>query len=345
LADLVAEGIPGQPSLLRLDVVFKQLRHNLAVDHRPVPQSRAVNDAREFAFAYNAAPLEAQRDLERELTQRNLQLAVSDARVRALQAEADRLRKQAADIRPTTAGEPEPRDVVGQADRQIDDAYAMARTASPLTGAAGRERPERVHARLPIKSRLTRKIVAGPESRSADAAPPAKRRETLVATQDTATPTADPERTRRRASRTMLAIAAQAMFLLAGILAIIGAGQVGSGYHQTVSNSNYSGPTLLSAATISPYIVAAVAAILTAIAALVLLARKRRARWLAYAQAGIWLVALAGGIVVFACAHAAFEWDGQGGSLVGWTLAGEIPMFLAVALLVPALPRPAQGAS
>jgi hypothetical protein len=143
----------------------------------------------------------------------------------------------------------------------------------------------------------------------------------------------------------MLAIVAQAMFLLAGILAIIGANQVGSKYQQTVSNSNYLGPAPLSAATISPYIVAAVAGMLVAIAALVLLARRRRARWLAYAQVGIWLVALAGGIVVFARAHAALAWDDQGGSLVGWILAGEIPMFLAVALLVAALRRPAQGAS
>ena len=180
---------------------------------------------------------------------------------------------------------------------------------------------------------------------AAETAPGAPDGTALLATQDTAAPpTADPERARRRASRTMLAIVAQAMFLLAGILAIIGADQVGSKYHQTVSSSNYTGPTPLSAATISPYIVAAVAGMLVAIAALVLLARGRRARWLAYAQAGIWLLALAGGIVVFACAHAALEWDDQGGSLVGWILAGEIPMFLAVALLVAALRRPPERA-
>jgi hypothetical protein len=55
LADLVEAGIPGQLSLLRMNQLFRQLRDNLAKDGRPVPQSRAVDDAREFAFAYNAA--------------------------------------------------------------------------------------------------------------------------------------------------------------------------------------------------------------------------------------------------------------------------------------------------
>jgi Caspase domain len=64
LADLVERGMPGQPSRLRLDPLFKQVRDNLAADHRPVPESRAVDNAREFVFAYNAAPPETQHDPE-----------------------------------------------------------------------------------------------------------------------------------------------------------------------------------------------------------------------------------------------------------------------------------------
>jgi WD40 repeat protein len=55
LADVVERGIPGQPSGLRLDPLFRQVRDNLAADHRPVPESRAVDNAREFVFARNVA--------------------------------------------------------------------------------------------------------------------------------------------------------------------------------------------------------------------------------------------------------------------------------------------------
>jgi WD40 repeat protein len=57
LADLVEAGMPGQPALLRMHPLFRHLRDNLTADGRPVPRSRAVDDAREFAFAYNAAAL------------------------------------------------------------------------------------------------------------------------------------------------------------------------------------------------------------------------------------------------------------------------------------------------
>lgn len=67
LADLVEEGIPGQPARLRVDPVFRHVQDSLAADGRPVPHSRAVNDAREFVFAYNAAPPAAGDDCEADL--------------------------------------------------------------------------------------------------------------------------------------------------------------------------------------------------------------------------------------------------------------------------------------
>src|ERR1700678_409613 len=66
LADLVEAGIPGQPSALRLDALFNQLRHNLAADGRPIPPRLVVGNAGDFVFAYNAAPPTAFRDLEQE---------------------------------------------------------------------------------------------------------------------------------------------------------------------------------------------------------------------------------------------------------------------------------------
>jgi hypothetical protein len=84
LADLVEEGIPGQSARLRVNSLFRQLRDNLATDGRPVPHSRAVNDAHEFVFAYNAAPPAAQRDPERELTRLGRQLAEAESSGRPL---------------------------------------------------------------------------------------------------------------------------------------------------------------------------------------------------------------------------------------------------------------------
>jgi Caspase domain len=55
LADLIETGIPGQPANLTLHVLFTQLHDNLARDHRPAPQERSVDAARDFVFARNAA--------------------------------------------------------------------------------------------------------------------------------------------------------------------------------------------------------------------------------------------------------------------------------------------------
>jgi len=90
LADLVEKGIPGQPSLVKLDAMFRQLSENLTADQRPVPRSRAVNDAREFAFAYNAAPPEAQRDPD--LMIKDLTRRLAEAETRRIEAEDARSR-------------------------------------------------------------------------------------------------------------------------------------------------------------------------------------------------------------------------------------------------------------
>lgn len=132
LVDLIEEGIPGQPSQLRLDPLFKTLRDSLAADQRPVPHKRAVNDARDFVFAYNAAPPQTHRDPEREVAQLTQRLAESDAEIQALKAEAAerttelaRLKNLMASARPRTVEQRrELQDRIDQATRELDDAQA-----------------------------------------------------------------------------------------------------------------------------------------------------------------------------------------------------------------------------
>jgi ABC transporter substrate-binding protein PnrA-like/Caspase domain len=130
LADLVETGIPGQPSRLQLDALFKQLRDNLATDQRPVPRSRAVNDARDFAFAYNAAPPATHRDPEKEVANLSQQLAETER-------ELAHLRRLLASPESRDAGQQrELRDAVEEVARQVDEVRA-ARAASTAGGQAG----------------------------------------------------------------------------------------------------------------------------------------------------------------------------------------------------------------
>lgn len=87
LVDLIERGIPGGRAGLRLDAIFQELHSNLTSDNRPEPQKRAVNDAREFVFALNAAPSETIKDPERELELLKRKLAEANR-------ELTRVRKQ-----------------------------------------------------------------------------------------------------------------------------------------------------------------------------------------------------------------------------------------------------------
>jgi hypothetical protein len=77
--DLVEAGIPGQPSGLRLHPLFSHMHDNLALDRLPIPSERSIDAARDFVFAYNAAPLEAHRDLDREVQELSHRLAEAEA--------------------------------------------------------------------------------------------------------------------------------------------------------------------------------------------------------------------------------------------------------------------------
>jgi Bacterial Ig-like domain (group 2)/Caspase domain len=97
LVDLVEEGIPGEPATLKVHPLFSALRERLAADERPVPESRAVNGARDFVFARNAAPPETQVDLALDLQRNRQELADLQARMdetSAKLAEADLERQQ-----------------------------------------------------------------------------------------------------------------------------------------------------------------------------------------------------------------------------------------------------------
>ena len=145
LADLVERGMPGQPSRLRLDPLFKQVRENLAADGRPVPDSRAVNDAREFVFAYNAAPPQMQHDPEQELAQRDAQVAALRDQVAAHVRERARLQARLAELSPAAAeSREELREAIdeaereaGEAGRRLDEARDAAAAVTSVAWPAG----------------------------------------------------------------------------------------------------------------------------------------------------------------------------------------------------------------
>ncbi len=79
LVDLIEEGIPGEPSWLRLDTLYQNVRERLAVDKRPLPSRRSIDSARDFAFARNAAAPESQDKAESEITRIRRLLAEAEA--------------------------------------------------------------------------------------------------------------------------------------------------------------------------------------------------------------------------------------------------------------------------
>jgi len=151
LADLIETGLPGHPSRLRLEALYRQLHENLATDQRPIPSRRAVDDAREFVFAYNAAPPQTHYDLKEELARARQELAglraekdEKDTQVRALQfrareveRELARLRELAANKRSQgTARERELQHAIDETARQLADtqtarAEVMATKSGP----------------------------------------------------------------------------------------------------------------------------------------------------------------------------------------------------------------------
>ena len=113
-----------------------------------------------------------------------------------------------------------------------------------------------------------------------------------------------------------LAVTAQLVSIAAGLLAIIGGYQLAGGFLAILLGD-------------SACIVGALAGIIVAIT---MLARKRRPRWLPYAQVGVALFALVGGIAGFEYARRFFWYREL--SLKGWFLLGEIALVVAVALLL-----------
>jgi biotin carboxyl carrier protein len=104
LVDLVERGIPGQPSGLRLEALYRQVRDDLAKDQRPVPRRRALNDARDFIFAHNAAPSQTHRNHEQDMATMSRQLTEADAKIRALTAEAAERARELARLQGLTPG-------------------------------------------------------------------------------------------------------------------------------------------------------------------------------------------------------------------------------------------------
>lgn len=141
LADLVESGIPGGESSLRLHSLFNRVRDNLARDKRPVPSARNVDGARDFAFAYNAAPPEthhvtdtqhqllAQRPAEAEArsAQEHVETLAQQQALRAkineLTQELERLKDQARQNQSMAATpQGELQNAIREAGRRLDEA-------------------------------------------------------------------------------------------------------------------------------------------------------------------------------------------------------------------------------
>ena len=89
LVDLIEAGIPGQQAELRLRPIFRQLTERLAKAGHPRPMERNVNSASEFAFAYNAAPVQVQVDIPTALQKMDARLARLEAYVSVLAKQAE----------------------------------------------------------------------------------------------------------------------------------------------------------------------------------------------------------------------------------------------------------------
>ena len=220
LADLIEEGMPGQPSQLRLDPIFKQLRNNLAAGQRPIPSHRAVNDAREFTFAHNAAPPQTHRDPERELAQLSRRLAETDAQIQALKSEGaerarelERLRQQMDTTRPRDPRqERQLRDAISEATRQLDDTWV----AQAALTAQQPERPASAGTQDSLRSGLSPK--QAPQA-GRPGIEPAPRPEPLRVAKRIAKRFENPQY-REHARKALLAVAATALMAIAAVLLI-----------------------------------------------------------------------------------------------------------------------------
>ncbi len=66
LADLVEQGVPAEPAVLKLEPLFLRLRDSLASAHLPIPVRRNIDSGGDFVFARNAALTERQSDPQAE---------------------------------------------------------------------------------------------------------------------------------------------------------------------------------------------------------------------------------------------------------------------------------------
>jgi len=61
LADVIEQGIPGEPPVLDLDGVFSEVRYRLVTDEKPEPTRIVRHAAGRFIFAHNASPAKTYR--------------------------------------------------------------------------------------------------------------------------------------------------------------------------------------------------------------------------------------------------------------------------------------------
>lgn len=121
LAQLVEDGIPGQPAALRLHQLFLQLRDTLGRQNRPVPEERNIGAGGEFVFAHNAAPPDTHYDPEAQIRQLNQQITKAEARTRTLEAQLEERTRELARVHEQEGPVPsaERRDAITVAERRL----------------------------------------------------------------------------------------------------------------------------------------------------------------------------------------------------------------------------------
>lgn len=129
--------------------------------------------------------------------------------------------------------------------------------------------------------------------------------------------------------RTRMAVAAQVVVIVTGIVALVDAVMLHYWYQHYWIPGGFDGSSL-GWGGVLPLMVVAAAAILTAIAALAI---KGSPRWLYYAQIGLWVFALVDSIVLWGSVHNLFKDYGHAETLFVVLLVSDIAVLIAVVLL------------
>jgi WD40 repeat protein len=99
LADVIEEGIPGEPAELSLDSIFFKISERSVMQGKPQPTKRASDLAGRFPLARNAAPVQVQRDLAKEVAELQRRLDAAAQAMASMTIEHHEVSKELAEAR------------------------------------------------------------------------------------------------------------------------------------------------------------------------------------------------------------------------------------------------------